>query len=301
MRAHRRFVPSAIALCASLGIARTSAAASPSYDPPGMLASGSGTGRADATVYAPGIRFPLEKGPAFANSQVWGHGGGSGPGGTQCDAENYSYPWHDNYCETRNWEMPLCPSGEGHQGQDVRAASCVDRTHWAVAVVDGKITNVGAYSVYLTAADGTRFEYLHMANVAVKTGDKVVRGQRMGLVSNQFDGTPTTVHLHFNVRMNVAGVGQVYVPPYASLIQAYEKLMTTAIPVDASAPDGEPGAAPAPATTDQSAPRPADDAPAENEASSDGCAIGRSSNGTPVVWTFALTAFALLSLRRKRT
>ena len=29
------------------------------------------------------MRFPMEEGPAFANSQVWGHGGGSGPGGGQ--------------------------------------------------------------------------------------------------------------------------------------------------------------------------------------------------------------------------
>src|SRR5467141_4052304 len=81
-----------------------------SYHPPGELLPGSGTGRHDETVYAPGIRFPIEKLPAYANSQVWNPGGKSGPpGGDQCDPNNYSYPWWDNFCETRGWKTPMCP------------------------------------------------------------------------------------------------------------------------------------------------------------------------------------------------
>lgn len=197
-----------------------------SFAPPGELLPGSGTGRVDSTVYAPGIRYPIEKAPSFANSQVWGHGGGSGPGGSQCDAANFSYPWRDNYCETRQWDMPLCPAGTGHQGQDIRAATCDNNTHWAVAAVDGTITNVGSYSVYLTGADGTRFDYLHMSNVQVAFGHKVVKGQRLGHVSNKFNGTPTTVHLHLNIRQYVQSLGAaVYVPPYMSLVKAYEGLV----------------------------------------------------------------------------
>jgi hypothetical protein len=196
-----------------------------SYEPPGTLVSGSGTGRVDLTVYAPGIRFPIEEGPAYANSQVWGHGGLEGGGGSQCDKANFSYPWHDNYCETRSWTMPLCKSGTGHQGQDVRASTCDKDVHWVVAVEDGTITSIGSYSVYLTAADGTRFDYLHMSRVQVEVGDKVKRGDRVGTVSNQFGTSSTTVHLHFNVYQNVAGVGYVYVPPYLSLVRAYEDLL----------------------------------------------------------------------------
>lgn len=215
---------------ASLCVASVAAAADPfTYDPPGSLVKGSGNGRNDAHVFAPGIRFPLESGPAYANSQVWGHGGGSGPSGSsQCDPENFSYPWHDNYCEARDWSMPLCPSGSGHQGQDIRAASCKKGVHWTVAVADGTITNVGSYSVYLTAPDGTRFDYLHMQDVQVKAGQAVKRGDRMGKVSNQFGGEATTVHLHFNIRQNVAGVGAVFVPAYASLVQSYEALLNPA-------------------------------------------------------------------------
>ena len=219
-----RIVGSACFL-ASFAIAASALAGPFTFDPPGVLVAGSGKGRVDTKVYSPGIRFPMETGPAFANSQVWGVGGSSGPSGSQCDARNFSYPWHDNFCETRSWTMPLCPSGTGHQGQDVRTLDCTPDVHWAVAVEDGTITSIGSYSVYLTAADGTRFDYLHMSGVAVKVGQKVKRGDHMGHVSNQFGTSTTTVHLHFNIQQNVSGVGAVFVPPYESLIQAYEVLM----------------------------------------------------------------------------
>jgi len=203
-----------------------------SYTPPGELespgggATRPGAGRADDTVYAPGMRFPLESAPAFLNSQIYGHGGYMGPGGGQCTGANYDFPWHDNYCEERSWDMPLCPSGRGHQGQDIRPGTCDDSTHWAVAAADGTITNVGSYSVYLTADDGTRYDYLHMdmSRLAVTRGQRVSRGDRLGLVSNDFGGTSTTIHLHFNIRKNVSGVGSVYAPTYMSLVRSYEEL-----------------------------------------------------------------------------
>lgn len=40
------------------------------YQPPGQLVAGSGTGRGDNVVYVPGMRFPIEVAPAYANSQV---------------------------------------------------------------------------------------------------------------------------------------------------------------------------------------------------------------------------------------
>lgn len=205
------------------------------YDPAGTLVpSRSGRGRADAKVYAPTMRFPLEQARAFANSQVYGNGGGQGTGG-QCDAVNYAYPWHDNYCESRSYDMPLCPSGTGHQGQDIRPATCVKDTHWAVAAEAGTITNIGSYSVYLTAADGTRYDYLHMSQVQVAVGARVTKGQRLGKVSNVFGGTPTTIHLHFNLRQNVVNVGAVYVPPYTSLVEAYKRANGLAPTPDAGA------------------------------------------------------------------
>ena len=290
-------------LGASLGTASVATAANPfTYDPPGTLVKGSGKGRVDNSVFAPGIRFPIESGPAYANSQVWGHGGGSGPSGTeQCDAENFSYPWHDNYCESRSWAMPLCPSGTGHQGQDIRAATCKKGVHWTVAVVDGTITSVGSYSVYLTAPDGTRFDYLHMQDVQVKEGQKVKRGDHMGKVSNQFGGEVTTVHLHFNIHQNVAGVGAVYVPTYLSLVKSYETLLN---PV----PDAGADAAPAKPPTLQEAPvtttDPTEPAPEDPASDGGGCAFAPTSGNTPFGASFgaglAAAALGMIAARRRR-
>lgn len=218
----------AAASLAAVALAAAPSLAEPfSFNPPGMLTPGSGEGRYDEHVYAPGMLFPLEEGPAFLNSQVWGNGGSQGPGGGQCDPENRQYPWWDNYCETRTWDMPLCPAGTGHQGQDIRAGDCQKEVHWVVAAEDGTITNVGTYSVYLTTEDGTRFDYLHMGNVQVALGDEIKRGQHLGMVSNEFGGTPTTIHLHFNIKQDVDGVGFVFVPPYLSLVASYQVHLNT--------------------------------------------------------------------------
>ncbi|MBS2017804.1 MAG: M23 family metallopeptidase [Deltaproteobacteria bacterium] len=272
------------------------------YSPQGQLVNGSGKGRVDTKVYAPTMRFPIESGPAYANSQVWGRGGLNGGGGDQCDAQNFSYPWKDNYCETRSWDMPLCPSGTGHQGQDIRAASCKKDTHWAVAAVDGTITNVGSYSVYLTAADGTRYDYLHMSSVQVTVGQKVKTGDRVGKVSNEFGGEATTVHLHFNIRQNVAGIGAVYVPPYTSLVSSYERLLGIAkTPEDAGA---DVSIAPPPAPTAKETPAPAaepEPAPLAPEGDS-GCATtreGRGSGGTSVLVGLLVAALVVATRRRR--
>lgn len=197
------------------------------YQPPGQLVSGSGTGREDEAVYVPDMRFPIEEGPAYPNSQVWGVGGSSGPAGGQCDTRNYSYPWWDNYCETRTWDVPLCPGGKGHQGQDIRPTTCVKDVHWAVAAEAGRITEIGTYSVSLVADNGTRHRYLHMepSSLTVSVGDTVTQGQRLGRVSNAFGATPTTIHLHYDIFQTVEGVGPGYVPTYMSLVRAYERLI----------------------------------------------------------------------------
>jgi murein DD-endopeptidase MepM/ murein hydrolase activator NlpD len=208
------------------------AGATVSFDPPGALVPGSGTGLADSTVYAPGIRFPLEEAPAYPNSQVYGAGGLHGPAGGQCASANYSYPWRDNFCETRSSSQiaPLCPAGFGHQGQDIRPRSCEKSVHWAVAAEDGQITNIGIYTVTLLGDSGTQYRYMHMnmSALAVGFGDRVTMGQRLGMVSNDFGGTPTTIHLHFEIRQNVELNGETvftFVPPYPTLVDAYERLL----------------------------------------------------------------------------
>jgi murein DD-endopeptidase MepM/ murein hydrolase activator NlpD len=302
----RAWIAGTALVVAASTFAQVAVAADPfTYEPPGQLVSGSGKGRVDNKIYAPTMRFPMESGPAYANSQVWGHGGNSGPGGGQCDKENFSYPWHDNYCESRSWDMPLCPSGNGHQGQDIRAASCVKGVHWVVAAVDGTITNIGSYSVYLTAADGTRYDYLHMQDVTVKVGQKVKREERLGKVSNQFNGEATTVHLHFNIRQNVAGVGSVYVPTYLSLVESYETLLGLN-PIDAGAPDAPPPKPPvvaeAPVTDTSPTEPPPPEAAAED---TEGCTFSptaplRSGSSSLAAIALLAGALGLIAARRRR-
>jgi murein DD-endopeptidase MepM/ murein hydrolase activator NlpD len=213
------------------------------YNPPGELAVRDATAKRgrhdDRKVYAPDMLFPLRLEPgrfASMNSQIWGFGGGGyngagEAGGTECDPRNYDpMQQRDNFCEVRGWSMPLCPSGEGHQGQDIRPPSCKDNTWDVVAVVDGIITLVTSNTtVKLKGNEGTVYEYLHMHpdSIKVHEGSKVKQGEVLGRVSKYMNGTrSTTYHLHFNVRQRIqvgSKVLEVYVPPYASLIAAYRK------------------------------------------------------------------------------
>lgn len=217
------------------GVLMTSSASAQrefSFRPAGELQQKGGdtferSGYLETKNFVPAMRFPLESAPAFSNSQVYGHGGKHGGGGRQCDIENYQYPWIDNYCEPRSWDMPLCPSGTGHQGQDIRAATCEDNKHWAVATADGRISSIGSYTVYLTAENGTVFRYLHlqMDELSVELGDRIKKGQRIGRVSNDFGDTSTTYHLHFDMRQAVDGEGSIFVPTYMALVESYQRLL----------------------------------------------------------------------------
>jgi murein DD-endopeptidase MepM/ murein hydrolase activator NlpD len=205
------------------------AAASFTYNPPGQLQAG-GTGVTDPTIYAPGIRFPIENAPAYPNSQVWGDGGMNGPSGDQCDAVDYAYPWSDDFCEARSYSTPLCPSGSGHQGVDIRPSTCVAAVHPAVAAEDGVISQIGTYTVYLSGDSGRLYLYLHMQMdmLKVSVGDRVSRGQELGLVSNNFGSSSTTIHLHFEIKEPITLNGQTIttnVAPYTSLVDAYKRLL----------------------------------------------------------------------------
>lgn len=208
------------------------------HNPAGQLPAGHGPGYMDRTSWAPTMCWPMME-AGFPNSQVYGPGGGMGPPGkpSQCDSLNYTLPWSDTFCEARSRSNPLCAGagGQGHQGQDIRPASCQKNQHWAVAAEAGIITDIGTYTVTLTssAPPHRTYRYLHMqmATLAVHEGDTVTPGQKLGKVSNDFGGTPTTIHLHFEMRAGVAGVTtdgkavalQTFLPPYISLAEAYQR------------------------------------------------------------------------------
>jgi hypothetical protein len=211
-----------------------------SYHAPGALLPGSGTGSPDRTVYAPDMVFPILNAAAYPQSMVWNFGGGIG-GGDECDARNYAYPWRDNFCEKRSRRngTPSCPVERVHLGQDIRvgdAAGCnAMRREYrnnargiaryrVVAAEDGIISNIGRYTV--TLRSGPRiYRYLHMNMRAlqVSLGDTISAGQHIGYVSKDFGGTPTTFHLHFEIKVNTPDGGWEFVPPYTSLVESYAR------------------------------------------------------------------------------
>jgi len=207
-----------------------------SYQPPGALEGDTRDGSATMTVFAPDMVFPVKDAPAYPQSQVY-RPGGQVPG-DQCQASNYEYPWWDNFCETRTskWSTPYCSEQGVHLGQDIRVGtpegceemrrqSPSERGIYAlVAAEDGHISNVGRYTVNVRAG-GRIYRYLHMnmARLQVSLGDEVTAGQVLGYLSNDFGGAATTFHLHFEIKMNTAEHGWTFVPPYLSLVEAYQR------------------------------------------------------------------------------
>ena len=237
------------------------------YHSPGDLLPGSGmrghSGRADYTVYSK-IRFPLAEAPAFANSQSFNHWGDCDQTGRvslgalgktalyRCrvneqllvadESVNYAYPWRDNFCEHRYFFVGDCPSGLGHQGQDIRPSSCAQRIeganrcepyqHDVVAARDGIVLRapgeIALYIVTNTTNERVRFRYLHMYpkyldQDQILSGRVVHEGEVIGKVGNyQRRERATTYHLHFDMQVPTK-YGWVFVNPYMSLVGAYER------------------------------------------------------------------------------
>ena len=241
------------------------------YYSPGDILPGTGFRRkggvADHTVYSK-IRFPLADAPAFANSQSfmnWGNCEATGRSGAgtlggvrayrcrvngqmlvldESAPENYSYPWRDNFCETRNFYVGQCPGGLGHQGQDIRPAFCKQRIeganrcepylHDVVAVRDGVVlrapTQEALYIVVNAPNERLRFRYLHMLPKqfnadGLVSGRFVHEGEVIGKVGNFFRRErATTYHLHFDLQVPTK-YGWAFVNPYMTLVASYERLI----------------------------------------------------------------------------
>ncbi len=245
------------------------------YHAPGSLITGSGyqgkSGKADYTVYAR-MLFPIAADHSYANSQVFMHGGeclSNPPSSIQtvpepqkrgdnyhCKLnptkpltffegarENYSYPWRDNFCESRDWPLGQCPGNNGHQGQDIRPSRCYAVSdasprcqpyrHRINAVRDGVVQrDRGREALYLvvnTPTEHIRFRYLHMNPAfmdrdGMTTGRELSEGERIGLMGTYLDGHElgTTYHLHFDVQVPTRD-GWVFVSPYMTLAAAHER------------------------------------------------------------------------------
>src|SRR6266540_4179233 len=221
----------------------------------------------DYTVYS-NIRFPLADAPAFANSQSfmnWGDCDATGRSGAgfldgvkayrcringqmlvldESAADNYSYPWRDNFCEHRYFYVGQCPGGLGHQGQDIRPASCKQRIqganrcepyqHDVVAVRDGAVqrssNQEALYIVANAPNERVRFRYLHMLPKqfnadGLVSGRLVHEGEVIGKVGNFFRRErATTYHLHFDMQVPTK-YGWMFVNPYMTLVAGYERLI----------------------------------------------------------------------------
>src|SRR5438067_2535071 len=157
-------------------------------------------------------------------------------------ADNYSYPWRGNFCETRNFYVGQCPAGLGHQGQDIRPASCKQRIeganrcepylHDVVAVRDGAVLRAQSQEALFIVTNGPneriRFRYLHMLpkqfNADGMVSGRLVRqGEIIGKVGNFFRRERgTTYHLHFDLQVPTKYCW-VFVNPYMTLVAAYER------------------------------------------------------------------------------
>jgi hypothetical protein len=157
---------------------------------------------------------------------------------------NYSYPWRDNFCEHRNFYVGQCPGGLGHQGQDIRPASCKQRIqganrcepylHDVVAVRDGAVLRAprqeALYIVVNAPNERIRVRYLHMLPRqfdadGMLSGRPVREGELIGKVGNFFKRErATTYHLHFDLQVPTR-YGWVFVNPYMTLVASYERLI----------------------------------------------------------------------------
>ncbi|WFU21363.1 M23 family peptidase [Bradyrhizobium sp. CB1717] len=210
-----------------------------SYRPSGDIIPNTGyrnkTGHPDVMAYAQ-IRFPLEKAPAFVRSQSYAR---------RDKSEGLTaYPWRDNFCESRSFEVWQCAGGYGHQGEDIRAAECpppgegrepCDRKQRAVvavrdAVVIRSSKDQAATLQVNSRTEHIRFRYMHMNPQAmnadgVLNGRLVAEGEKIGVVSNYLDHPAgTSMHLHFDVQVFTRD-GWIWVSPYVTLVSAYERLI----------------------------------------------------------------------------
>lgn len=210
-----------------------------SYRPGGDIIPNTGYrkqgGHPDMMAYAQ-IRFPLERAPAFVRSQSYGKRD-KGEGRT-------AYPWRDNFCESRSFEVWQCGGGYGHQGEDIRAADCplpgegrepCDPKQRGVVAVRDAIVIRGAKDQAATLqvnsrTEHIRFRYMHMNPQTmnadgVLNGRLVTEGEKIGVISNYLDHPAgTSMHLHFDVQVFTRD-GWIWVSPYVTLVSAYERLI----------------------------------------------------------------------------
>jgi murein DD-endopeptidase MepM/ murein hydrolase activator NlpD len=210
-----------------------------SYRPSGDIIARTGSrrqsGRTDSTAYSQ-IRFPLARTPVAVRSQSFARRDKTG-------LTAGVYPWRDNFCEARSFNVGQCASGFGHQGQDIRPRPCPaeegpdicdDKRQAIVAVRDGVVIRLAKQQAATlqinTRTEHIRFRYMHMNPSAMDAegllnGRRVNEGESIGVVSNYLDRpNGTSRHLHFDIQVFTRD-GWLWVNPYSTLVTAYERLI----------------------------------------------------------------------------
>ncbi len=84
---------------------------------------------------------------------------------------------------TRDWTVDACPSGKGHQGNDIRANTNADITWEVVAVEAGTVTKITSNTTVIvrSAVGNHSVRYLHMhptsiSAAGIRVGDQVAQG-----------------------------------------------------------------------------------------------------------------------------
>jgi hypothetical protein len=237
----------------------------------GDIIPGSGVrqrgGNSNYTVFS-AIRFPLAETPAQTYSQMFMDDGDCTPVVGDSDRRRrngapfrcperdsastaefpsggaYNYPWRDNFCELRSFNVGQCPAGFGHQGEDIAPVDCrlysrdlgqcERKDHPVVAVRDGTVLRAPGQVSFTLISNGASehllFRYLHMNPKLVDadgffSGRTVREGEAIGRVGN-YAGREggTSYHLHFDMQAPTKD-GWSFVNPYMTLVLAYERLI----------------------------------------------------------------------------
>jgi murein DD-endopeptidase MepM/ murein hydrolase activator NlpD len=112
-----------------------------------------------------------------------------------------------------DWGEPRS-GGRTHQGNDLFGPEGTP----LLAVEDGTIAKayvdpLGGNAVTLRGASGTSYYYAHLSSFAVKAGDRVRAGDKVGTLGKTGNAQGTPPHLHFEVHPG----GGPAVDPYAYL------------------------------------------------------------------------------------
>ena len=116
-------------------------------------------------------------------------------------------PWRDSFCEARSFNVGQCPSGFGHQGQDLRPGACPDpgrpetcdpKQQPIFAVRDGVLIRTPGQQAATLQINAQRTHSLPLyAHEPGQHGrrrrverPRVAEGEKIGVVSN-FSTTPT--------------------------------------------------------------------------------------------------------------